>query len=333
MPRRMLLPARIAALTFLVLTSLGYAQDIRLRTRVELVVVPVSVRDKSGKLVGDLKQSDFSISEAGKKQTITQFSIDPVPLSAVVLVDTGISEGALQRVKDSFPALLGALSEDDEVALYRFDKHVERLLDFTKDRLQMQKTFEQLQNATPSTSSIGGGPFSTPGPVINGTPVIPGVQAAGRSSAPPTKLLHDAMFEAAQYLGTRPIDHRRIIMLLSDGRNENSLNSDDVVVDKLIMNEVLVFSLGVDASLFQRLRSTLVSYAKATGGESWFPESQSAIEFCYSLSTEAARNQYVLGYASTNKRPVTGTVFREIKVQVARSGTEVRHRKGYYQVP
>ena len=141
------------------------------------------------------------------------------------------------------------------------------------------------------------------------------------------------MFEAAQYLETRPIDRRRIVVLVSDGRNENSLNSYDEAVDKLLLNEVLVFSLGVDTSLFQRLRSTLSNYAKATGGESWFPESQSAIELCYSLSSEAARNQYVLGYASTNKRPVTGTLFREIKVQVARSGMDVRHRKGYHQVP
>jgi len=327
------LPARIAALACLVLTAHGYAQDIRLRTRVELVVVPASVRDKDGKLVGDLKQSDFTLTEAGKKQTITQFSIDPIPLSAIVLMDTGISEGALQRVKDSFPALLGALSEDDEVALYRFDKHVERMLDFTKDRLQMQQTFEKLQSATSSTSSIGGGPFSTPGPVINGAPVIPGVQSALSSGATPTKLLHDAMFEAAQYLSTRPIDRRRIVLLVSDGRNENSLNSYDEAVGKLLLNEVLVFTVGVDTSLFQRVRSTLSNYAKATGGESWFPESQSAIELYYSLSSEAARNQYVLGYASTNKRPVTGTLFREIKVQVARSGTDVRHRKGYYQVP
>jgi hypothetical protein len=77
----------------------------------------------------------------------------------------------------------------------------------------------------------------------------------------------------------------------------------------------------------------LLSYSKATGGEAWFPDSQSDLELCYSLSTEAARNQYVLGYVSTNKRPAVGVTFREIKVQVARSGVEVRHRKGYYQTP
>jgi len=329
------MPIRVKtlAVALLFLSSLSFAQDIRLRSRVELVVVPVSVRDKSGKLVGNLQQGDFTISEAGKKQTITQFSVDPVPLSIAVLIDSGITDVALQRMKDSFPALLGALSEDDEVTIYRFDKHVERILDFTNDRVQLEKTFEKLQSVTPSSSSVGGGPFSTPGPVINGAPVIPGVQAAGRTTAQPTKVLHDAVMNAAEYLGTRPIERRRILLLASDGRNQNSQNSYDSALDRLLMNEVHVFALGVDTSLFQRLRSTLLSYSKATGGEAWFPDSQSDLELCYSLSTEAARNQYVLGYVSTNKRPATGVTFREIKVQVARSGVEVRHRKGYYQTP
>jgi VWFA-related protein len=324
---------KAAIVALLVLSSLTSAQDVRIRTGVELVVVPVSVRDKAGKLVGDLMRADFSITEAGKKQNITQFSVDPVPLSIVFLLDTGITDIALDKLKSSLPALLGAMSEDDEIAIYRFDKHVERLLDFSNDRTQLQNIFEKLQSATPSSSSAASGPFSTPGPVINGTPIIPGVQSAGRSAALPTKVLHDAVFEAAEYLGTRPIERRRIIVLASDGRNQNSLNSYDQAADRLLMNEVLVFSLGVDTSLFQRLRSPLVSYAKVSGGESWFADSQSEMELCYSLSTEAARNQYVLGYVSTNKRPAVGVAFREIKVQVARGGLEVRHRKGYYQSP
>jgi Ca-activated chloride channel family protein len=324
---------RLLTVIFLLFSSITGAQDVQLRTRVELVVVPVSVRDKSGKLVGDMSREDFSISEAGKRQSITQFSIDPVPLSVVLVIDTGVTEFALQNVKNSFPALLGAFSEDDEVAIYRFDKHVERVLDFTYDRVQLEKTFAKLQNATPSASSSGGGPFSVPGPVINGAPIIPGVQSAGRSPNLPTKVLHDAMFDAAEYLGTRPIDRRRIIVLASDGRNQNSKNSYETALDRLLLHEVHVFALGVDTSLFQRLRSTLLNYAKGTGGESWFPDSQGAIELCYSLSTEAARNQYVLGYVSTNKRPAGRAVFREIKVAVTRTGTDVRHRKGYFQSP
>ena len=309
------------------------AQEVQLRSRVELVVVPVSVKDRSDKLAAGLSQTDFTITEAGKKQTITAFSIDPVPISAAILIDTGVSEAALTRVKDSFPALMGAFADDDELVVYRFDKHVEKLLDFTSDRVQIEKALEKLRSATPSTYSMGGGPFSTPGPVINGTPITPGVQPPGRSAALPSKVLHDAVYAAAEDLGARAFDRRRILLIASDGRNQNSKTSYDGAMDRLLLHAVQVFSFGVDTSLFQRVRSPLSSYAKDTGGESWFPDSQSALESCYFISTETARNQYVLGYESSNKRPPAKAVFREIKVQVSLKGAEVRHRKGYYQSP
>ena len=310
------------------------AQEIQVRSSVELVVVPVTVKDKNGKLAGGLTPGDFTLSEAGKKQNITSFSIDPVPLSAVILIDTGISEEALTRVKTSFPALIGAFALDDEIAVYRFDKHVEKLTAFTSDRVHIERTFEKLVNsATASSSSMPGGPFKEPGPVINGAPIIPGVQSTGRTIAPPTKTLHDAIFQAAEDLGTRSVERRRIALIASDGRNQSSTHSYDAALERLLLNGVQVFALGVDTSLFQRVRSTLLSYSKATGGDTWFLDSQNALDAGYSLSTEQARNQYVLGYVSTNKRPTGKAVFREIKVQLNRPGTEIRHRKGYYQTP
>jgi VWFA-related protein len=323
------LPAFLLILT----ASLMSAQEVQLRSRVELVVVPVSVKEKNGRAAAGLTQNDFTISEAGKKQTITTFSIDPVPISAAILIDTGVSEAALTRVKSSLPTLMGAFAEDDEIAVYRFDKGVEKLMDFTNDREQIERAFGKLGTATSSASSMDVGPFSNPGPVINGVPVIPGVAAAGRTSALPTKVLHDAVYQAAEDLSPRPVDRRKILFVVSDGRNQNSLHSYETALGRLLLHSIQMFSFGVDTSVFQRLRSTLVSYARETGGESCFSESQSTLESCYLLSTEEARNQYVLGYVSTNKRPGAKVVFREIKVQVNRSGLDLRHKKGYYQVP
>src|SRR4026209_2588653 len=258
------MPPRIPAkaLPFLLFLSLSFsasAQEIQIRSNVELFVVPVTVKDKNGRLANGLTQTDFAISEAGKKQTITSFSIDPVPLSAVILIDTGISEEALTRVKNSFPALMGAFADDDEIEVYRFDRHVEKLMDFSTDRALIERTFEKLaSNATPSSTSMPGGPFAEPGPVINGAPIIPGVQSAGKTIAPPTKALHDAIFQAAEDLGTRSVQRRRITLIASDGHNQSSLHSYDAALERLLLNGVRVFSFGLDASLFQRLRSTLL---------------------------------------------------------------------------
>lgn len=308
------------------------AQDVQIKSRVELVEVPVSVKT-SGSFASGLTKEAFTIKEAGKIQTITNFSIDPVPISAAVLFDTGISENALNKVKTSFPALLGAFAEDDEIAIYRFEKTVEKVTDFTADRIRLTAALGKLNTTSSSSSTSSSGPFSAPGPVINGVPVIPGVQSAGRTSAAPTKVLHDAMFQAAEDLATRDIDRRRILILISDGQNHNSLHNYDTALERLLTRSVQVFSVGIDTTMFQRLRSPLGAYAKDTGGESWYPESQSGIEACYPLSTDGARNQYVLTYVSSNKRPTSKPQFREIKVQVALKGADVRHKRGYYQSP
>jgi VWFA-related protein len=310
------------------------AQEVQIRSRVELVVVPVTVKNKNNTLAIGLTRDAFTVKEAGKTQTITDFSIEPVPISAAILFDTGISETALTHVKNSFPALLGAFANDDEVAVYRFDKSIEKIADFTADHARITATLQKLQSVTPSSaSSISTGPFSMPGPVINGVPIIPGVQSAGRTTAPPTKVLHDAVFQAAEDLAGRSVGRRRILFIISDGQNHNSQHSYDTALERLLTQEVQVFSIGLDTTLFQRMRSPLGSYAKDTGGESWFPDSQSGIESCYALSTETARNQYLLSYVSSNKRPVGKPVFREIKVQVTLKDAEIRHKRGYYQAP
>jgi VWFA-related protein len=321
----------VALLSFC--SSILTTQGAQIRTRVELVLVPVTVKGPKGAPATGLTKEAFSLKEAGKNQTLTTFFIDPVPISAAILIDTAVSETAFTRLKSSFPALVGAFADDDEIALYRFEKSVERLIEFTPDYARVSTVMARLERSAVAPSTSASGPFSNPGPVINGVPVIPGVQSAGRSAAPPTKVLHDALFQAAEDLASRDINRRRIVILISDGLNHNSIHSSDSALERLLTHEVQVFSIGVDQTVFQRLRSPLGSYAKDTGGESWFPDSASSLESCYSLSTDTARNQYVLGYVSSNRRPAGKPVFREIKVQVSLKGGEIRHRRGYYQTP
>ena len=123
------------ALIVLVLAAMTTAaQDYQIRTRVDLVVVPVTVKSSGDQLVSGLTKTDFRVIENGKQQLVTNFTIDPVPLSAVVIVDTGLSRKSFERIQKTLPTLAGTFSPFDEIAIYRFNTNVAKLADFTEDK-------------------------------------------------------------------------------------------------------------------------------------------------------------------------------------------------------
>jgi len=309
------------------------AQDFQIRTRVDLVVVPVTVKSSGDRLVAGLQKEDFRVFENGSLQTIANFTVDPVPLSAAVIIDTGLTAKSFIKVQRTFPALAAAFSEFDEIALYRYDKSVTKLVDFTKDRDVLGKAFDDLKEIKPLNPTVVSAPFTQPGPVINGYPIAPSIEAGRRTPIKDSRVLHDAMFMASNDLATRPADRRRVVIVVSDGRTEGNDHSYDQTLTSLQENNVQVFGIGMDASLLARRLSALDNYCKATGGDVIFLTSTDALERAYSRSAEEARNQYVLGYFSNNKAPGPLPVFREIAVKTVRPGMDVRHREGYYQYP
>ena len=64
------------AFTALLLPGVAASQKFTLRTEAELVLVNVSVRDKDGNFVRDLKKEDFTVSEDGKQQEIVSLDVE-----------------------------------------------------------------------------------------------------------------------------------------------------------------------------------------------------------------------------------------------------------------
>ena len=77
----------------------------------------------------------------------------------------------------------------------------------------------------------------------------------------------------------------------------------------------------------------LNSYARATGGDVYGGGSTSSMELAFSRITEQARNQYVLGYVSSNRPGGAMGIFREIGVRTRTPSQRVTHRRGYIQLP
>lgn len=339
---------KLALLSLLLVAGAALAQDsqYRIRAKVDLVVVPVTVKGSGDKLITGLKKEDFIMLEDGKRQDISSFSVDPVPLSAVVVVDTGVGFDALSRIQNTFPALAGAFSAFDEVAVYRFDKFVTKLLDFSKEPEKIDTALKTMREIKPDANAAlainAPGPFSIPGPVINGFPVLPPAQA----SAPPTqtgilvtpvprpsKVLHDAMYEAATELSKREQNRRKIVLVISDGVVSGSEHSFDDASKALLSIGAEVYAVGVSQPFPYNKVSVLDDYAKTTGGDVFFVGSKAHMERSFMAATEEARNQYVLGYMSNNEIQGAGPVFRLITVQIADRDLRTLHRKGYYQYP
>src|SRR5206468_8769123 len=115
-------------------------------------------------------KEDFTVFENGRKQTIANFTSDPAPLSAAVVVDTGLSSGSLSKVQKTFSALAGAFSEYDEVAVYRYGKYVTKVLDFSQDTERVATAMNTLRDLKPDTNlqaNLQARPLSMTGRVVH----------------------------------------------------------------------------------------------------------------------------------------------------------------------
>src|SRR5208283_5479662 len=108
-------------------------QDVgfTIRKVANLVLVPVTVKDPEGRLVGGLRPRDFTVLENGKVQNLTFFTSDPFALSAAVIIDTGMPDVGLKKVQETLSALQGAFSQFDEVGVYTYSSRVGRVTGFT----------------------------------------------------------------------------------------------------------------------------------------------------------------------------------------------------------
>jgi VWFA-related protein len=313
------------------------------------VQVPVTVKDDAGHLVNGLLRPSFSVLENGVQQNIVFFTSDPFPISAALIIDVGLPNTALDRIKETFGALVGAFSEFDELAVYTYDNTVRSQQDFLG--ALSEKTAATLSSVRkiegqPSGPAVNDNPM-TAGPSVNGRQ-FPDTGRSGSSmenrAYPESAVLNDALLRASVDLGHRDPTRRKILFIISDGREKGSTASYDDVKKVLLTNNITVFAVGADTAALPiydklaRIRlprqgygNIMPKYASATGGEVLAEFTRSAIESAYSRLTEQARNQYTLGYYSN--APRNSLAYRGIDVRVNRPKLKVYARDGYYPVP
>jgi VWFA-related protein len=325
----------------------------KISRNVNQVIVPVRVTDDSGHLVNGLLPKDFSIYEDGKKRNMNFFTSDPLAISAAVIVDLGMADVAVQKVNQTLPALEGAFSQFDEIALYTYSTTVGRMADFGAVGKRLDAVLNQLKTKHGENNGVPvtGGPLGPQGPMINNIPVDRSTPAA-ISPAKQSRVLNDAVLAAAMDLGKREKSRRKIIFIISDGRESRSDASYGDVLKVLLSNGILVYGIGVEGSAipgykqleklhipFQGYSDILPRYANATGGEILSEYSRAAIESAYQRAVGDARNQYTLGYTTA---ATPSSTYREVEVRVNRPGCKssdlrpcvlVFAKAGYYPLP
>jgi hypothetical protein len=307
-----------------------------LRVNVNLVILPVTVKDSAGRLVADLTRSDFRIIDDNVEQRLEYFSAEAFPLSAVVLLDNDLKSKDAQQVESSLSAIVAGLSANDEAFVCRFDTNFHPGKGFTRDQDKLLTELHRTRIDDTRTSApppAAGGVF-TSGPTINGqSAASPGAPATPGSTVilgdRTTKALDDAVYEAAQLLKDRGRDRRKIIFLVSDGDNgKTNVNTYGNTVKELLRYGISVYSIGVGSGFYERKFSRLQSYAHDSGGDVYYAVKRNALEGLYSRVTEQARNQYTLGYNPRGND--LGKDYHTVEVRVRREGLDVRTREGYY---
>lgn len=311
----------------------GTEQDsFTLRIPVNLVLVPVSVRDSNDQPLYGLEREDFRVFEEDVLQRLTYFSSDPLPLSAVLLIDRTLNSQAQSRLEATLLALIESFSAFDELAVIKFDHTPNQLLDFTLDKRKVLEALRNRINWEPHSPAMTSGPFSR-------KTTVGGIELANaRGTVQPPKTwnthIHDAVFAAVQALRRRRSrERRKMILIISEGRNApGNRNSYEDTLEALLRAEIVVYGITPVRSVLTG--GAVAKYANATGGEMLFPFKADRLARTYPIITRSARNQYVLGYIP-NTLPDTVS-FRRIRVYVESNRIKnltVKSRKGYYAVP
>ncbi|MBZ5524153.1 MAG: VWA domain-containing protein [Acidobacteriia bacterium] len=318
-----------------------------LTVNVSFVQLPVTVKDNSGRLVEGLSPRDFTVYEDGVPQKLSFFSSDPFPLSAAIVVDSNLPAGTMKKINETLPSLISAFSQYDEVALYRYGSTVQQVSSFvsagevpTESLTRLKRTGRQ------SSVPVTGGPMSQQGPTVNGRPIDPSMPQVS-TTPQESNVLNDAILRAALDLSRREKGEqgvrRRIIFVISNGREYRSSAHYEDVRRVLLSQNITVYALGVDTAalpIYDKLNrvrvpgfgygDVLPKYVSDTGGDMFAEFDRQAIDAAYTKITEVARNQYTLGY---NTRATPSSSYRLIEVRVHRPNLVVRAKEGYFPLP
>lgn len=118
--------------------------DEVIRVETNLVTLPVSVLDRSGRFITGLRKEDFQIFENGVEQKIDEFATVQQPFTVILLIDVSPStEFRIDEIQDAAIAFVDQLRPDDKVMVIAFDERVRVLSPATNNRMALRNAIRR----------------------------------------------------------------------------------------------------------------------------------------------------------------------------------------------
>ncbi len=296
--------------------------DQKIISVVNLVDVLFTVLSHRNKLVTDLEQKDFRISDDGRPQDIRWFSRQTdLPLRIGMLLDT--SNSIRSRIQFEQDAAVGFLFSvlrhgKDQSFVMTFDDQPYVVQDFTDDAGKLRDEIMK--------THAGGG-----------TAVYDAIFTACR----------DLLSHPPRPAGDRPDVVRRVMILISDGDDNLSQHTKTEAIEMAQRASVVIYTISTSMEWVTTTDETgckqtgackyhltegdenLQQIADETGGRAFFPYHVDDLDQSFQDIGDELRSQYSIAYAPAHY--VADGKYHKIKIEVAaRKGLQVRARRGYF---
>ncbi len=275
---------------------------------VRLISVSFTALDRRGRPVPDLAASEVEVKDQGKPVPFERYRHAGPPLDVALVFDTSNSMlgERLEDAQRAAMAFLEALPPQDQVVVLDFGEDVRISAALSGDR-------EAAKSAAKGFKASGG------------------------------TALYDAVYEAAKALASGRSDARRVMVVLSDGRDEassglepGSFHTLEEAIRQTHLKDVALFTLGVGSALKRDTDFTgrmtteevLTRLAESTGGRYLAVERSRNLAAAYGDVLEELRQRYDLAFKPGPRKP--GESWRTIEVTTTRPGVTLRARQGYY---
>jgi VWFA-related protein len=304
------------------------SQEPTIRVDVDLVNILFTVRaKKGGQLIPNLEKNDFALYEDGKQQTIQRFSKETdLPLTLGLLIDISASQERLIDIEREAAAAFfsSVIRKKDEAFLISFGKDTELLQDYTNSPRALTAALGDLRGDGPGTG-FGPVPIPNTGPVPQTGPIK-------------GTLLYDAVYLAANEKLKTEVG-RKAMVLITDGDDQGSTYNIHTAIEAAQKSDAIIYSIYyVDHGFYARAgmwggggAGELKKMSEETGGHVFTVDKKHPLNEIFQEIQDELRNQYSIGYQSTN--PKRDGTFRHIEIKVDNSEYHVQARNGYYATP